>query len=66
MSKVSWQSAASYLYKPSSFGAREKYNALTNKPSNDANSFGEIATASTVNLGINSLQTDSKTDKHSR
>ena len=66
MSKVSWQCATSYLCEPFLFGVGLKHNATTNKPTNITNSFEETATASTVNLGINSLQTESKADNHSR
>ena len=66
LSKVSWQCATSHLYKPFSFGFGVKHSAPTNKPTNNANSFYETATASTANLGINSWQTESKDDKHSR
>ena len=43
-----------------------KQHAPSNKPANDTNSFDERPIASTVNLGINSLQTESKTGIHSR
>ena len=51
-----------------SFGVKckVKHNAPTNKPTNISNSFDETATASVVNLGVNSLQAESKTDKYSR
>ena len=38
----------------------------TNEPTNTTNSFNETVTANTVNLGVNSLQTESKAHNHSR
>ena len=56
------------MHKPFSFGVRVKPNVPTNKPINIASSFDEEATASIVNLGIKSFQTEtnSKADKYSR
>ena len=66
MSKVSRQCETSYLYEPFLFGAGVKHNVHTNKPTKTTNSFDETATATAVNLGIDSFQTESKADEHSR
>ena len=47
------------------FAIAVKHHAGSNRPTNNGNSFDDTVTASTVNLGINSSQTECKADEHS-
>lgn len=56
------------MHKPFSFGVEVKRNVPTKKQINISSSFDEKASATIVNLTMNSLQTEtnSKADKHPR
>ena len=47
------------------FGIAVKQQTGSNRPTNNVSSFDDKVTASTVNLGINSSQTECKADEHS-